>query len=223
VNEDKSNAQLEKENRTPPINLSRRTFLKNTGAICVLFLGMGGVGKAVKGKELLHPPGGQDELSFISSCLKCDRCRSICPTSVIGLGNLSNGILNARTPVMDFHLGYCNFCNKCVEVCPTQALKPFDPDTVKIGLAEVKKDICIAWDRGGCTVCVDECPYEAITLDERKHPVVDTHKCNGCGKCEYVCPALKLRSYVGGKVRGIVVKPPSKGLNVTKLIGGDLV
>jgi ferredoxin-type protein NapG len=126
---------------------------------------------------------------------------------VIGLAHLSNSILDARTPVMKFHLGYCNFCNKCVEVCPTQALKPFDIKTVKIGLATVKKDICIAWDSSGCTVCQAACPYRAITLDEQNRPVVDSYKCNGCGICEKVCPALVLRSYVGGNVRGIEVTP----------------
>ncbi|MGG0717240.1 4Fe-4S dicluster domain-containing protein [Robertmurraya massiliosenegalensis] len=229
---DKSQDLLQGEGEKSSIptttTISRRTFLKGTGAVC-MFLGLGGVGKLVKGEVLLRPPGGQDEVSFISRCLKCDRCRSICPTSVIGLGNLSNGILEARTPVMNFHLGYCDFCNKCVEVCPTHAIKPFDLSSVKIGQAIVQEDICIAWARGGCTVCVDECPYQAITLDEQNRPVVDSEKCNGCGKCVYVCPALKLRSYIGGKTRGIVVTPYSERINVEKLLqpltglGGDFV
>lgn len=188
------------------VGSSRRTFLKYTGGALVALLGIGGVGKFLKREDLLRPPGGQDEAEFIAKCVKCDRCRSICPTSVIGLANLSDGISDARTPVMKFHLGYCDFCNKCVEVCPTQALRTFDMKTVKIGLAVVKKDICIAWDSMGCTICKDECPYDAIRLDEQRRPVVDSEKCNGCGLCVKVCPALVMKSYVGGKVRGIEVE-----------------
>lgn len=185
---------------------TRRTFLKMTGGVAVL-LGLGGALTVLPRKALLRPPGGQDEAAFISRCLRCDRCRSVCPTSVIGLANLSDSILDARTPVMKFHLGYCNFCNKCVKVCPTQALKSFDSSTVKIGLATVQQDTCIAWDSRGCMVCLNACPYHAITLDGQGHPVVDSHTCNGCGLCEKVCPALVMRSYIGGNVRGIVVTP----------------
>jgi ferredoxin-type protein NapG len=172
-------------------------------------LGLGGVGRAMKSTDLLRPPGGQDEISFISKCLKCDRCRSICPTSVIGVAHMEDGILNARTPVMKFHLGSCTFCKKCTEVCPTQALVPFDIKTVKIGLATVT-DRCIAWNSGGCVVCHRACPYQAITLDTLNRPVVDSAKCNGCGVCEKVCPALVLRTYIGGTVRGIEVRPTSQ-------------
>jgi ferredoxin-type protein NapG len=189
--------------------LSRRTFLKATGGAAAM-LGLGGVARAMKRTELLRPPGGQDESSFLSKCLKCDRCRSVCPTSVIGVAHLEDGILNARTPVMKFHLGYCTFCNKCVEVCPTAALAPFDRRTVKIGVAAIT-DRCIAWNSGGCVVCHRACPYHAITLDAQNRPIVDSSKCNGCGLCEKVCPALVLRTYIGGTVRGIEVRPLSAG------------
>ncbi|MBP2635402.1 MAG: periplasmic polyferredoxin [Firmicutes bacterium] len=188
---------------------SRRTFLKISAGALGLFLGLGGLARAIPHKTLLRPPGGQDATSFIAKCVRCDRCRSACPSSVIALAHLSDSILNARTPVMNFHLGYCNFCNKCVEVCPTQALKPFDIKSVKLGLAVVQQDTCIAWQSRGCMVCVTACPYQAITLDNQKHPVVDSQKCKGCGMCEKVCPALVMRSYSGGKVRGIVVTPIS--------------
>lgn len=185
---------------------SRRTFLKMTGGAAVL-LGLGGALKVVPRKAVLRPPGGQDETSFIAKCLRCDRCRSVCPTGVIGIGHLSDSILDARTPVLEFHRGYCNFCAKCVEVCPTRALKSFDIKKVKIGFAKVQQNICIAWDTGGCAVCMTACPYHAISLDQFGHPVVNTKECNGCGMCEKVCPALVFRSYLGGKIRGIEVTP----------------
>ncbi|HWR41236.1 MAG TPA: 4Fe-4S dicluster domain-containing protein [Patescibacteria group bacterium] len=195
---------------TKSAGTTRRGFLKITGSTCALLFGLGGMEIILPRSPLLRPPGGQDEANFISRCLRCDRCRSVCPTHVIGLANLSDSILEARTPVMKFHLGFCNFCHQCVKVCPTRALQPFDIKTVKIGVAAVKQNICIAWDSGGCMVCMNACPYHAITLDRQNRPVVDSQRCNGCGICEKVCPALVLRSYIGGKVRGIEVTPLAK-------------
>ena len=41
----------------------------------------------------------------------------------------------------------------------------------------------------GCGSCVDECPSEAITLDEEKGiAVIDNDECVECGACEEACP-----------------------------------
>lgn len=204
------NPMQEETDNEASYKFSRRSFLKNTGLACVFLFALGGGGSLVKGKPMLRPPGGQDEDSLLSRCLRCDRCRSICPTSAITMVSVTDGIVEARTPTLDFHKGYCDFCNKCVEMCPTEALKDFNPNTVKIGKAVVQEDICIAWATGACTICAEKCPYDAISLDEHNRPVVDDQKCNGCGVCEYECPALILRSYIGGNVRGIVVTPVSR-------------
>ena len=58
----------------------------------------------------IRTPGAQDEQSLLSLCIRCDRCRSACPTNAIGVGHLSDGIINARVPVMDFRSGYCDMC-----------------------------------------------------------------------------------------------------------------
>lgn len=193
------------DTRQAPVSFPRRASLAAAGCSAALFA-LGGAGKLFEQKSLLRPPGGQDEADFTARCLKCDRCRSICPTSAIGVAHVEDGITAVRTPVMKFRLGHCTFCNKCVEVCPTQALKPFDIKTVKIGLATVT-DRCIAWNAGGCAVCHKACTYGAITLDRQNRPVVDLAKCNGCGLCEKICPALALKSYGGGTTRGIEVRP----------------
>jgi ferredoxin-type protein NapG len=211
---------LDAESKQPIV--TRRGFLAGVGGL-VAMVGLGGVVKVFSGGDLLRPPGGQDEASFIARCVKCDRCTSICPTRVIGIAEVEDGFANARTPIMKFHLGECTFCGKCTEVCPTKALEPYRttsarfkgetvlvPD-VTIGLATVQKDRCIAWNRGTCAVCSRACPYGALTRDANGRPVVHKDACNGCGICEHVCPALTARSYMGGTVRGIVVKPVERG------------
>lgn len=183
----------------------RRLFLQRAAAVAAM-LALGELGQALPSPRFLRPPGGQEEKSFLSKCLKCDRCRSVCPTSVIGVVHAEESSLSSRTPTMLFHLGHCTFCNRCVEVCPTRALQAFEVRTVKIGIAKIT-DHCIAWNYGGCTVCQSACSYHAIRLDALKRPIIDPAKCNGCGLCEKVCPALVLRSYLGGTTRGIVVCP----------------
>lgn len=209
----KSEKKIAEERNNPAgvPGTTRRVFLKIAAGAFVLLFGLGGAGKVLRRKALLRPPGGQNEDDFIARCLKCDRCRSACPTSVIDLAHLTDGLPDARTPVMNFHLGYCTFCNQCVEVCPTRALKPFNPQKVKIGVATVQKDICIAWNANGCRICQQACYYGAINLDDEDRPVIDAQRCNGCGICENACPALALRTYVGGNVRGIVVLPANVG------------
>jgi ferredoxin-type protein NapG len=188
---------------------SRRTSLKIAGGALLFFAGLGTAGETLRGAPLLRPPGGQDAEDFRARCLKCGRCRGICPPSVIGAATLADSLVDARTPTMKFRVGSCDFCGKCVEVCPTRALRPFVLENVKIGLATVQKHICIAWSRGGCTLCRNSCPYGAISVDNQTRPEVDPEKCKGCGSCEHVCPALALRSYIGGSTRGIKIMPLS--------------
>lgn len=191
-------------NRNEQYRPSRRSFLKIAGGMGVALLGLGTAGRCLANEDFLRPPGGQSAENFFARCIRCDRCRSVCPTQVIGLANVRQGLLNARTPIMEFHHGYCDFCHACIDVCPTGALQAFDEKREKIGVAEIEKEVCLAWDSRGCRLCVDACPYGAISL-EGAHPVVNREKCNGCGVCENVCPALVLHGFRGSRTRGIRV------------------
>jgi ferredoxin len=57
--------------------------------------------------------------------------------------------------------------------------------------AKVKKEECT-----GCGTCVEECPVEAIAIDEEEGcAVVDEEECVDCGACEEACPiqAIEIR------------------------------
>lgn len=185
--------------------ISRRQLLGAT-AVCAVAATVGGAGVALAGeREFLRPPGGQDEANLAAACLKCDRCRSVCPTGAVAFASVQDGLLQARTPVLNFHRGYCDFCNKCIEACPTGALRSFDPTVEKIGIAVVQQDRCLSFNRS-CTVCEDSCAFGALAF-EGGHPVVDAALCNGCGQCEFECTALVYGAFSGGNRRGIVVEP----------------
>jgi NAD-dependent dihydropyrimidine dehydrogenase PreA subunit len=65
------------------------------------------------------------------------------------------------------------------------------PDTYRAIKRSVKNMPALvnADECSGCGSCVDECPSEAITLDEEKGlAVVDQDECVECGACEEACP-----------------------------------
>lgn len=197
-------------------DITRRELLGGVvGAAALMVVGAGGkYAYGASETSLLRPPGGQDEAHFIATCIRCDRCVTVCPTEVIAIANLDDGFVNARTPYMNFRQGSCTFCDgeyRCIANCPTLALKPFDYETDKIGLAVVDSDLCISFAAvGGCRICVDECPYEALSLDENSRPVVDASLCNGCGICETKCPSSVYRKYSKSGKRGINIEIDSE-------------
>jgi ferredoxin-type protein NapG len=183
------------------------------GAAAMLVVGAASKLDYAFGSEmLLRPPGGQNEGHFIATCIKCDRCRSACPMNCIAVANMNDGVLNARTPKLDFKKGYCNFCNLCIVACPTGALREFDPDVEWIAPAVIDASLCIAYaaEGGGCNKCVEKCPYEAVTSDAYGRPVVESEKCNGCGYCEYACPSNSYRVFSGVRKRAITVEATEK-------------
>lgn len=190
-----------------PKGHTRREFLIGAGLFAGL-LCVGGAAKAYAADgELLRPPGGQDEARLRALCLKCDRCRSACPQGCIETVTFAEGVLDARTPKLNFHEGYCDFCNKCIDACPTGALAAFDPAVDKIGVARVDASKCIAYTRGTCVVCQGSCPYDALTFDGAGHPVVDEEACNGCGECVQACNVNINLTFDGSFDRAIEVEP----------------
>jgi heterodisulfide reductase subunit A len=57
---------------------------------------------------------------------------------------------------------------------------------------ETKGNIAYVTSRNctGCKLCIDVCPYDAITFDEEKKiAVVNEILCQGCGTCSAICPS----------------------------------
>lgn len=50
--------------------------------------------------------------------------------------------------------------------------------------AVVNKEECV-----GCGTCVEECPEEAISMDDQEIATVDAEKCTECGTCVEACPS----------------------------------
>lgn len=192
--------------------ITRRSFALGAVGACAM-LGLGGA-RFLPSSPMLRPPGGQDENALISGCIHCEKCREVCPKGAIAPAHLEDGILNARTPRMDFKRGWCDFCAnepdgpRCVAVCPTHALSCPDPASTVIGKAVLNRTWCLAAKGMGCHECVDACNYNALALGADHVPVVDAGACNGCGACENACISLSAGSIsTGATNRAIVVVP----------------
>ena len=195
-------------------SISRRGFLA-AGAVGAAMVGVGGFGAVSRQADaaFVRPPGAASNRALVAACDRCGRCLQACPYGIVTPVPLAESLVAYGTPMLSYRNGFCDFCMECVEACPTGALSFGGPRERDLGVAVVVKDACVAWDWAGCTVCKDECPVEgAITLDERDRPVVHADRCDGCGKCEQVCPSASLRAYdASASDRGIVVVSRASG------------
>lgn len=196
------------------IGISRRSLCVGLGGVAGL-LALGGI-KNVGSEALVRPPGGQNEDLLLSACIRCEKCYEVCPRGVIAPAHLESGLLNLRTPVMDFSNDWCDWCAEendgiplCAQCCPTGALEMGStPDKSILGEAVLNRDECLAYRLVGCRFCFDACEYDAILLDEDGCPYIVEEKCNGCGACESVCVSLQNASISAGATqRAIVVRP----------------
>lgn len=197
---------------TPAASAPRRSFLNGVLPGLILAAASAGEVRAAE-KEIVikeekreaprrenpvSPPGSDSLERYARHCAGCQLCASVCPNGVLLGEDFGAGLIQ---PTLNFTRGYCRpNCAKCGEVCPTGAIRPFsleEKKRVRLGLAGIARERCIInRDNLPCTACQRICPQEAITLVKMsddgkapKQPVVDSHKCTGCGACEYVCPS----------------------------------
>jgi MauM/NapG family ferredoxin protein len=149
--------------------------------------------------EFLRPPGAVAEGNFAGICIRCGNCVRACPSKIIYPDIGSAGLAGLLAPVIHYEKKYCREdCIACTKACPTGALQPLSVDQKRkyvIGEALLDASLCLlALEEKDCDACKRACPFEAVQIhwDEEQYvayPIIDSHKCNGCGACEVACPA----------------------------------
>ncbi len=167
-----------------------------------LLSGGGGGGDPALGDRILRPPGALREELFLGRCERSGRCVAACPVQAIQGMETEDGRLKG-TPRIDPANQACVVCDGlwCMKACPSGALSVVPRDHIRIGLAEVRHDLCVRTTGEECQVCVDKCPMGRRAIDIPYYGArveVKADGCVGCGVCEMECPT---------DPRAIVVRP----------------
>ncbi len=138
----------------------------------------------------LRPPGALDEVSFLSTCTRCNKCVEACPVHALQRLPVEAG-LALNTPYIDPMIQACELCEDfpCIQACDDAALLPVELEQVEMGRALVGNEACHTYQDKVCTLCYDACPLpeDALTIDDDFHPRV-LDGCVGCGACQQRCP-----------------------------------
>ncbi len=160
------------------------------------------------GHPVIRPPAALPEERFVNACVRCGNCMKVCVTNGLQPVMLESSWLGLWTPQLVPEIGYCEYnCTLCGQVCPTGAIPKLPVEEkrrAKLGLAEIDKRICYAWDGNKpCIVCEEHCPVPSKAIKTIKEqvngrtifrPVVDEELCIGCGICQNVCPVRPVRA-----------------------------
>ncbi len=175
----------------PEYRPTRRQFLGGlaAGAAGLAIVPLAGLDQRA---GVLRPPGALPEDEFVRACILCQECVRACPTGSLRPAFMEAGLAGAGTPLLAPRQGGCAIHQSCpdlcAQVCPTGAILPVRPDEVKIGLAQVDRELCLAWNQGvKCLVCVEACQNRAAQPFQGR-VTVDPQLCTGCGRCESGCP-----------------------------------
>jgi ferredoxin len=190
-----------------PYDLDRRKMIVSLGtAVAGVTLLESGVIPQKVSRKMIRPPGVIND-SFLSTCIRCGECSTVCPTNAIQMAVSEGGIEGFWTPILIPRIGYCDYsCHACGEVCPVEAIPPLPLDEKRIqviGKAYLDRTRCLPWSEDTpCIVCEEMCPVpdKAVIVQEiettgedgesliLQQPYVVRDLCIGCGICENKCP-----------------------------------
>jgi ferredoxin-type protein NapF len=158
-----------------------------------------------EGPHPLRPPGARAEADFVGLCIRCGNCVRACPAKIVQPDPGKHGLAGFMAPILHFRADYCREdCTRCMDVCPSGALTRLSLEEKRhapVGLPRVDMAVCLLGDDRECSVCRNECPYDAITFvfsetDYTLTPQIDPAKCPGCGACEAACPTAPHKAIV---------------------------
>lgn len=137
-------------------------------------------------KEILRPPYGSQQDTFLKECLECGEkfCLSSCDENIIFM-------LDDGTPSLNFSISGCTFCEECANVCSLGVLSLENVNNLERINAEFKisLDGCVAHNGVICFSCKEPCIDDAILFNGLFNPIIDTDRCTACGFCLSRCPA----------------------------------
>ena len=126
---------------------------------------------------------------IIETCIGCTACTKRCPT---------NAITGERNQLHVIDPSLCIDCGACGIVCPPESIlndvgevcRSYKKD--KWPKAVVIEEKCIG---SGCELCINICPFDALSLGEPERTVGDffgiavlnDKRCTGCRLCEDAC------------------------------------
>jgi ferredoxin-type protein NapG len=99
--------------------LGRRAFVGLAGRCAAVFAVGGLLRLSERNANFMRPPRARPEEEFLALCIRCDKCREVCPHGLITPVLLTESVLEVGTPRLT---GYCPHCWRCIYVCPTGAL-----------------------------------------------------------------------------------------------------
>ncbi|MCA9519080.1 MAG: 4Fe-4S dicluster domain-containing protein, partial [Myxococcales bacterium] len=143
-------------------------------------------------RRVARPPGALPEADFLAVCETCHRCVDACPEDAIVPAMDMERAGRVGTPMLPLQRVACALCADvpCAVACPTGALRPIPVTQIRLGRAEVMRNLCLNHLGQPCEICVDHCPIgdAALSVGADGFPVVGADACTGCGQCVVRCP-----------------------------------
>ena len=152
---------------------------------------------AERAAHWIRPPFALDELEFLLTCSRCEKCLHACPHDVIFLLPARLGAKVAGTPALDLLHRGCHLCRDwpCVQSCEPAALKAIEPadgekpGPVHLASVTINPAVCLPYNGPECGACASSCPVAGALLWDGVKPRIDADKCSGCGLCREACIA----------------------------------